>query len=417
MFCQTRFLNSDEESVEVVAAKPLEIWAHEWDTTSREVKTPLLLSCPLTEFLNGPSTVSIVTQPCDDPTNAFTLEPTHGAHKYKRTFTICVKDMNFEKDVSQNLVEWIETNKILGVDMIDVYIDRITKESENVLMYYRNQGVVRLFHVPIKHKLEGSLWQRRRDHIVTYNDCLYRNLRESEYIIPLDVDEIILPKVAYTWSELLSRLSKHGWNPSQKSSIIIKNAFFFDFMQGVDRYNIGVKKLHSNKSKTYVKRDDVRISEREYLDEIKLIGDVNSINDEVIDIKNIDKESSDMYRNRCGYELVVPKLASHVVRSAIISPIGSYSKSFMLTRKVLTAFNHYPLANIGSPGIGGWSAPFSEVQLNHYKVIIFFYLLFFIFFFFIYKKATLPKPFLNLLPWEAGIEEFAKFFIYFNFKW
>ncbi|XP_047991455.1 uncharacterized protein LOC125230361 [Leguminivora glycinivorella] len=364
LFCQTRSLNS-EESVEVVAAKPLEIWWHEWDSTTSEIETPLLLSCPLTEALNGPSTVSIVTQPCDDPTNAFALKSYSRDMNYKRTFTICVKDMKFENDVSQNLVEWIETNKILGVDMIDMYIDSITKECENILFYYRDLGYVRLFQVPIKHKLERSLWQRRRDHIITYNDCLYRNIRESEYIIPLDVDEIVLPKEVLTWPELLSRLSIRGWDPSQYSAIMIQNAFFFDFMQGLNKYK--AKKLSYNNSKIYIKRDDVRIKDAEYLEEIELIDYENRIDNEVIDIKDTDKELYDMYKEKCGKELVVPKLVRHIVRSAVISPKGSYSKSFMLTRKVLTAFNHYPLASLGSAGFLGWSAPFSEVQLNHYK--------------------------------------------------
>ncbi|XP_063383935.1 uncharacterized protein LOC134670174 [Cydia fagiglandana] len=364
LFCQTRSLNS-EESVEVVAAKPLEIWWHEWDSTTSNIETPLLLSCPLTEVLNGPSTVSIVTQPCHDPTNAFALKSYSRDFKYKRTFTICVKDMKFENDVSQNLVEWIETNKILGVDMIDMYIDSITKECENILFYYRDLGYVRLFHVPIKHKIERSLWQRRRDHIITYNDCLYRNLRESEYIIPLDVDEIVLPKEVFTWPELLSRLSIYGWDPSQYSAIMIQNAFFFDFMQGLKKYK--AKKINYNKSEIYIKRDDVRIKDAEYLDKIELIDDENRIDDEVIDIKDTDEELYDIYKERCGKDLVIPKLVRHIVRSAVISPKGSYSKSFMLTRKVLTAFNHYPLASIGSTGFLGWSAPFSEVQLNHYK--------------------------------------------------
>ncbi|XP_026761877.2 uncharacterized protein LOC113520673 [Galleria mellonella] len=364
LYCQTRVISSFENSVEVVAAKPLEIWWHEWDTNSLDVETPLLLSCPLTESLYSPSVVSIVTEPCNDPTNAFLLKPNKKHSRNKRNFTICVKDINFDQDISLNLIEWIETNKLLGVDIIDIYIDRINKETQKVLSYYKDKGYVRLYQVPIKNKSDRSLWQRRRDHIITYNDCLYRNIIESDFVIPLDIDEIILPKVADNLGTLIDRLSKRGWDPIQNSAILVQNVFFFGFMQGVDKY----KKVY-NTSKIYVKRDDVRISNKENLDisEIELIDDKNSLSNEVAEVIERGVKIKNEYKSWCGKEIPVPKLARHVVRSAIESPMGYYSKSIMLTRRVLTAFNHYPLASLGSSGFGGWSAPFSEVQLNHYK--------------------------------------------------
>ncbi|XP_053609950.1 uncharacterized protein LOC128674954 [Plodia interpunctella] len=366
LFCQTRPLNTYEDSVEVVAAKPLEIWWHEWDVSLSKVETPLLLSCPLTEPLNGPAIVSIVTEPCNNPTNAFILESNENTFKNKKSFTICVKDMNFDNDVSQNLVEWIETNKLLGVDIIDMYIDKVEKETERILLHYREKGYVRLFQVPIKNKPERSLWQRRRDHILTYNDCLYRNIQDSEFIIPLDVDEIILPKIAKSLPELIKRLFNKGWDPTKNSAILIQNVFFFGFMQRVDKYEN--RKMRS-KNKVYVKRDDVRIKKDENLDvsEIELIHESSSISNEVIDIRDLDEDLYDKYRSRCGRDLVIPKLVNNIVSSALVSPVGYYSKSLMLTRKVLTAFNHYPLVSLGASGFAGWSAPYNEVQLNHYK--------------------------------------------------
>ncbi|KPJ08482.1 hypothetical protein RR48_12235 [Papilio machaon] len=362
LFCQTRPLNAKEESIEVVAAKALEMWWHEWDATSSEVETPLLLSCPLTDDLNSLSVVSIVTEPCDDPSNAFVLNPTDGLINYKRSFTICVKDMKFSNNIAQNLVEWIEANKILGVDLIDAYIDEINKETEEVLLHYKDQGYVRLFNVPIKHTTNRTLWQRRRDHIITYNDCLYRNLAESEYILPLDVDEILLPKIAFNLPELLVRLRTYGWNPKKYSSILVQNVFFFDFMQGVHKYKF--TENNSKISKIYVKRDDVRIKRALDLNIDKIEVEVDN---SLRTYKTTDLNNLESNKHKCDKEIPIPKLSRHIVRSALVSPVGYYSKSLMLTRRVLTAFNHYPLANLGVAGFAGWSAPFSEVQLNHYK--------------------------------------------------
>lgn len=368
LYCQTRPVNQNENSIEVVAAKPLEMWWQEWDKTSLNVETPVLLSCPLTGPLNGPSVVSVVTQPCDDPSNGFYLKQSYLSKKYDRIFTICVKNLKFENDITTNLIEWIETNKLLGANMIDIYIDKITKESEKILLYYRSQGHVRLFQVPISNKNERKLWQSRRDHMITYNDCLYRNIAESKYIIPLDIDEILVPKLSYTWPQLLKRLTHQGWDPEHYSAILVRNVFFFEFMQGIHNYKYN---SHTIKNNIYIKRDDVRIGKDD---------NITSIRIELIDGKNIfnnsfkkddDDDKAHYYESECGERLPVPKLASHIISSATISPIGHYSKSFMLTKKVLTAFNHYPLASLGTAGIAGWSAPFNEVQVNHYKVKLF----------------------------------------------
>lgn len=365
LYCQTRSINSDEYSVEVVAAKPLQMWWHKWDTKSPGMLTPLLLSCPLMESLNGPSVISIVSEPCDDPTNAFTIDPSQSTGHYERKFTICVKDMKFDKDISQSLIEWIETNKILGVDKIDIYIDSITKESEDVLLHYRSNGYVRLYHVPINHKPGRALWQRRRDHIITYNDCLYRNIKESEYIVPLDVDEIVLPKKTNTWPELLKRLSENGYDPSEESGILIQNVFFFDFLQGIDKYENNIP----DDSKVYIKRDDVRIKRTNNLDlgQVELVDYLDSYKNEVIDVNDTNSLEEE-YKSRCGKKLPLPKLARHIISSARVSPYGEYSKTLMVTKNVLSAFNHYALNSIGSMTYGGWPAPFDEVQLNHYKV-------------------------------------------------
>ncbi|CAG5046064.1 unnamed protein product [Parnassius apollo] len=236
--------------------------------------------------------------------------------------------MNFNKKITQNLIEWIETNRILGVDLVDVYIDEISEEIQNVLLRYKDQG----------------------------------NLAESEYIVPLDVDEILLPKIAFNLSELLRRLRSYGWNPKEYSAILVQNVFFFDFMQGVHKYKFF--KNDSNKSKIYVKRDNVRINDaiNMNVEKIELEDDSNSLS-----MTDLDKENLNKYGIKCKRKIPIPKLSQNIIRSALVSPVGYYSKSMMLTRRVLTAFNHYPLTNLGMKGFAGWSAPFSEVQLNHYK--------------------------------------------------
>lgn len=62
-------------------------------------------------------------------------------------------------------------------------------------------------------------WQRRRFEVVAYNKCFNRNLH-SKFIIPLDIDEIIVPKTVRTWQELAYHFDNY-------SSLIVQNVYFF----------------------------------------------------------------------------------------------------------------------------------------------------------------------------------------------
>ncbi|XP_037971313.2 uncharacterized protein LOC105393021 [Plutella xylostella] len=356
LYCRTHRKSSDNTkditSIEVVTAETREIWYSTWDLGSNYIETPLLLSCPLTDPLDGPSTVSIVTETCEDASNAFIIQPNENKG-YERKFTVCVKDLLFEKDISRDLVEWIEANRVLGVEKIDVYVDKVSKATENILEHYRSTGFLRLYNVPINHSSQqniNTLWQRRRDHLISLNDCLYRNLKESEFIIPLDIDEIILPKIADNLLGLTRRLINSGWNTSQESALV-QNVFFFDHIQNSDKKN-----LKTNASELYLKRDSVRLRD----------NSVDIASNEIL--YDSDYVFSEKYRARCGEDLLIPKLLRHTRRSPHVG-LYEHPKSLMVTRLVLLAFNHYPLASRVGPLVRPmhWLAPFSEVQLNHYK--------------------------------------------------
>lgn len=71
-----------------------------------------------------------------------------------------------------------------------------------------------------------AIWQRRRYEIVTYNNCFYRNLASSKFVIPLDIDEIIVPKIVPTWNSLLQQLSQI-YNIKDYASLTVSNAYYF----------------------------------------------------------------------------------------------------------------------------------------------------------------------------------------------
>lgn len=86
---------------------------------------------------------------------------------------------------------------------------------------------VRLFgNLPSKNYNDSSkIWQKRKYEIVAYNNCFYRNMVNSQFIVPLDIDEIIVPKIAPTWDELIEKIGYK--NVNEFASLTVSNAYFF----------------------------------------------------------------------------------------------------------------------------------------------------------------------------------------------
>ena len=63
--------------------------------------------------------------------------------------------------------------------------------------------------------------------IVPYNDCLYRNMYQYEYITLLDTDEVIVPANLTNWSDLMEEVVKEAGG---KVSWVFRNVYFFDEM-------------------------------------------------------------------------------------------------------------------------------------------------------------------------------------------
>lgn len=61
---------------------------------------------------------------------------------------------------------------------------------------------------------------------MAYNNCFYRNFARSRFVIPLDIDEIIVPKISQSWTGLLRRISYMN-NIEEYASLTVSNAYFF----------------------------------------------------------------------------------------------------------------------------------------------------------------------------------------------
>ena len=125
-----------------------------------------------------------------------------------------------------DLVEWIETNRVLGVEMFTVYVHSIDVSRRKVLEYYRSLNIMEIVNwtlyekrpkYPDKPVVEDVFYYEQ---LAAVNDCLHRNKGRSVHTMMTDLDEIIFPRKDSTLVEMIHRLPdkavysfKHALHP------------------------------------------------------------------------------------------------------------------------------------------------------------------------------------------------------------
>lgn len=313
IYCQ--LWNTDSTFV-VVKALAREIWQRAWDPRDR-FYVPVLFTCPLPSDMDQqpvPSHVSLVTSDlCAQKRGPSTFLPVQSHQKTidrrseerlkKRHTAVCVKGMDFLEDLSARFVEWLELNFHVGADKVVIYTYAVHPRVRRVIEHYAST-TGRLEHIPLAlaghapnaplHRsrfIKRNRQQKRRHEIVPYNDCLYRHIGTHEYVLIVDVDELVVPIQHENWKETLNEVKRRAKGEDKEAdedatwtAFSIANAFFFDNSTSAKR-----QQEQDGAIPTYV------------------------------------------------------HILKHDQRSRKISPPGIYGKSFMDTRNVATVFNHFPL--------------------------------------------------------------------------
>ena len=324
-YCYLWYHNA--KSAIVVEAEAEKIWVEQWNRNADSATFhAFLFSCPIPLKLRDsktyPEQVSISWSLCDRVTNLLDVNKENMFArldgKPKKKYAICVKGMDFEEDISLKLIEWIELNLILGADKIYVYTFHIHHNILKVIDYYVSIGKMDVTpltlvgdqpNVPSQRSLylQRALWQKRRNELVPYNDCLYRNIYKYNFVIPIDIDEVIIPVKHLTWSQVFIDFFAMQPNALKKyASFSVNNAYFFD--------NFKTNASFSN------------------------------------------DPNSKLYH-----------MMNHRIRSANFSLPGHSVKSFVATKNTKTVLNHYTLNPLYARLKPSYLMSSSDFQMNHYK--------------------------------------------------
>ncbi|GFU60724.1 glycosyltransferase family 92 protein [Trichonephila clavipes] len=298
-------------------------WYSKWGNYKNGILQPFVISCKVPSKESGgqvPTSVSLVENRCDKPTT--NLRVMNERPPKKQDFAVCVKGLDFlHEDLSVRLVEWLELLNILGAKKIFLYDLEIHPNISKVLNYYQKEGLVQLTPLTLpgnqpnlpgfRHLyLKSKLTHKRQNELIPYNDCLYRNLYSYEYVVLLDIDEIIMPVKYDSWSELMKEVVQLALKEKNytRASYNVRNVYFLDDLQDGDD-------LHHE-----------------------------------------------------AHELGIPRylhMFQHVYRSKNFTKPGSYVKCFHNTERVVSLHNHFPLNCLGT--CTTYSINTSLAQLQHYR--------------------------------------------------
>lgn len=126
------------------------------------------------------------------------------------------------------LVEWFEVNKVLGVTEFNVYCNHVDETSLKALYFYQNEGILNLHFVPTPH-YEDTRNGNVVSSALSLNDCMYRNIYRYKWMVVVDLDEIIIPKKAHNYHDLIQDIKQYHKLDSSKDpgTYIFRNEYFY----------------------------------------------------------------------------------------------------------------------------------------------------------------------------------------------
>ena len=196
---------------------------------------PIFISCPnpLASLNLVPTTVSLVEHQCDNASNNLKIIHNKPKLKEKKTIGTCTL-LYYYKDFNNTmkLVEWIELVLLLGSDQIIFYVFEVHPEIIKVLKYYQtatDKITIELLTIPDDLIIEiekHSRIQTVQNQMIALNDCLYKHMHEFKFLVPLDIDELLIPSrdEDKRWDDLLNRVIEVG--EPLKSSYVATSVFF-----------------------------------------------------------------------------------------------------------------------------------------------------------------------------------------------
>lgn len=121
---------------------------------------------------------------------------------FKYNFTICISNLFGDYNNVLQFTQTMEMYKLLGVQRVVIYNTSCGSDLQKLLHHYEKEGILEIVPWPIDQFLNPSAGWNITLHkgdlhyygqLVTLNECIYRQMYQSKYVLLNDIDEIIMP--------------------------------------------------------------------------------------------------------------------------------------------------------------------------------------------------------------------------------
>ena len=159
-----------------------------------------ILSCPVPSGINKQPCSVTVSEDGPDAVpyslKVLSIRP----NRNRDRFRVCVPPL-FGKVGATSIVEFVEVSRLLGAQRIVFYDYQITGDTAKVLDYYQNKGYVDVIPWLYPADLDQGSWYHGQ--LIAVQDCLYRNMPHTEYLLFNDLDEYLVPHEHDSWAQLV----------------------------------------------------------------------------------------------------------------------------------------------------------------------------------------------------------------------
>ena len=140
---------------------------------------------------------------------------------FRYNFTVCISNLFGEYNNALQFAQTMEVYKLIGVQRVVIYNTSCGPDVEKILKYYRKEGMLEVVPWPIDKFLTPSTgWKYDLHHgdihyygqLTTLNECIYRYMYQSKYLLLNDIDEIIMPYKHANLEKLMGTLQQQHPN-------------------------------------------------------------------------------------------------------------------------------------------------------------------------------------------------------------
>lgn len=185
--------------------------------------TEYIYTCPVDGTLT-PDGVAIVAAPTDVASRFLPVE-VPARWDVKKDFGVCVS-VAYWNHPAERIIEWVELNRIIGVNHVIIYNNSLSAEAARVFEHYAASGFVDFRQSTnfIDDPAETTIHMHMSPVI---NDCMYRYMYCFSKILVIDLDELIVPRAHDNLTDMLLAIETAQPERHPARTYAFRNTYFF----------------------------------------------------------------------------------------------------------------------------------------------------------------------------------------------